>query len=648
MSSQTSKTSILTLFEHSLVRFGQSIAVEGPTQSLTYAQLNHQAEKVALRLAGLGIPERSVVGIFMDGSVEYVVAVLGTIKAGMIFMPMNTVFPGQRLISILDKTNPSVLITDSKNVSQLKQKITTSNQTTPSWPIINIPGELQSRDFLFEHQKTGPGGNITHESQGPLYKDLTDASYIITTSGSTGQPKAILGSNAGLTHFISWEINEFGLDPDVRVSLFSPVTFDVSLRDIFVPLAAGGTLCVPGDETVQNPVGLLNWMNLKKVTVTHMVPTLFRELTRTIMEQENKDPLLPSLKYVFLAGEPVYYSDISRWRQAASNGSKLINLYGPSETTLAKLFHRVDERIVKADETVPIGVPIPDTEALIINDGRACPAGLPGEIHIKTPFMSLGYYNDPQLTRENFVQNPLHRDEESVVYRTGDQGLVDSDGIIRFLGRLDGQVKLYGRRIELGEIESFLRQHRDVSEAAAAVREDASGDFRLIAYIVPREGKKPVVENLRAFLQDKLPDYMLPQVFVNLDALPLTHSGKIDRNALPDLGRQRPEMQSPYIPPANEHERTLCDIWEQVLGLDMVGTRDGFFDLGGTSILSIRLVDRIRQTMGVDLPVVKIFQYPNVSSLAAYIQGMMSSTRTYAGLEERAARRRAAIASRRR
>lgn len=645
---QTSKTHILTLFEHSLTRFDQRIAVEGPTQSLTYAQLNHQAEEVALRLAGLGMPPRSVIGIFMDGSVEYVVAVLGTLKAGMIFMPLNTVFPGPRLISILEKTGPQILITDSNNAPGLQQKIQHPDSSPRPWKIITISNSTDSSQQSPGLQQSGSAPGSLSETAETTDHGLVDACYIITTSGSTGQPKAILGSHSGLVHFISWEINEFGFNQDVRVSLFSPVTFDVSLRDIFLPLAAGGSLCIPGNETIQNPVGLLNWMNQKKVTVTHMVPTLFRELTRTIMEQDNEDHLLPSLEYLFLAGEPVYYSDISRWRQAAGNSSKLINLYGPSETTLAKLFYPVDEDNLQEAQMVPIGVPIPDTQALIIKDGQACRVDEPGEIHIQTPFMSLGYYKDPELTREHFIPNPLSQDPEDIVYKTGDQGAFDQDGQVRFLGRLDGQVKFYGRRIELGEIEAFLRQNQEVSQAAAAVRSDASGNYRLVGYIVPIDGKRPAVESLRGFLQERLPDYMLPQVFVNLDALPLTHSGKIDRNALPDLGRQRPQMHSPYIPPANEQEKILCDIWGQVLGLDMVGTKDGFFDLGGTSILSIRLVDRIRQAMGVDLPVVKIFQYPNVSLLSSYIQGISSSTNSYAGLEERASRRRAAIASRRR
>ncbi len=640
--------SINTILDASFARFGEKVAVEDHTRVLTYRELNANAESFARSLVALGLQPRSVVGIFMDGSIEYVIAVIGTLKAGMIFMPLNLAFPGGRLCSILEKTRPAVLIPAPNNEHDLRIKLQNFDSSIISKGIFVPPcieGDKTKEVHHGKFEKPDAGFPDTRQQ---LHDDLNDACYIITTSGSTGEPKAILGSQKGLAHFIEWEINEFGFDENARVSLLSSVTFDVSLRDIFAPLAAGGTICIPGEDTIHAPAKLFNWMHGRKVTVIHIVPTLFRMLTRAIADEKNITDALSNLKYVFLAGEVLHGNDIKNWRQVAGKRSRIINLYGPSETTLAKLFHRVDDESIDCREIVPIGVPIPDTEVLIIKDGISCSPGEPGEIHIKTPFMSKGYYRDEELTRTHFIPSPLGSDQNDIVYKTGDQGVISKEGIVRFLGRLDGQIKLHGRRIELGEIEARLRQHKDVRQAAADLRTDASGNPRIIGYIVPEQGAILAVENLRRFLREKLPDYMLPQMFVNLEILPLTHNGKIDRKALPDAGPERPVMEIPYVPPANEQEKILCDIWQQVLGLDRVGTQDSFFDLGGTSIQVVMLVEKIRAFLQVDLPVAKVFQYPNVSLLSEYLQGKNQNRTDYAGLEKRAQRRRAAASSKKR
>ena len=642
--------SLLALLGQSLSRFSSCVAVEDRTRRLTHSELHASANDFARTLTALHLPKKSIVGLYMDGSVEYIIALLGTLKADMIFMPLNTVFPRQRLLAMLEKTAPALLVTDHRLADELRMKTAAEGQDFATPALLVFPPHSETTGLIVSEgfrEQTGQGTSRSSLAETHVQSGLDDAGYILTTSGSTGESKAILGSLAGLAHFIQWETKEFGFNASTRGSLLSPVTFDVSLRDIFAPLSVGGCVCIPDGATMQNPLMLLQWLQENNITVMHIVPTLFRMLIHTMRTEGRGEAALPCLEHVLLAGEVVHGSDIKQWRQVAGKKSTLVNLYGPSETTLAKLFHRVDDDKVATEETVPIGRPLPDTEVFIVENGQACAPGEPGEIFIKTPYMSKGYYNDRQLTEKHFIPNPLSVDEAELIYKTGDQGVFLQDGSVRFLGRLDGQIKLHGRRIELEEIETTLRQHQDVQQAAAALKVDSNGIPRLIGYLVTAGGRRLTVETLRSFLEDKLPAYMLPQAYVHLGTLPLTHSRKIDRNALPEPGRERPDMECPYVPPGNEQEKVLCDIWGRILEVDRVGTQDGFFELGGTSVLAMRMIEVIRKALQVDLPVVKLFQYPNVALLAEYLQGLHACGVSFADPEQRGRQRRAIISSRR-
>jgi amino acid adenylation domain-containing protein len=630
-----------SIFEDTVSRFPEDTAVDEGWRSITYRELNANANCIAHALTSIGVSGQNIVAIYLDASIEYIVAVMGVLKAGAVFMPLNTQFPGKRLIDILSKTQPHILITSAPLENEFSAKVRGLRLSgdpgfmfvlddARSFNIKSFPGG--------QHVATGgnfPDGNLS------LIAGPDDGCYVITTSGSTGEPKAILGRQKGLSHFIRWEIGEFGLDENVRASLLSPLTFDVSLRDIFVPLTAGGTLCIPDDETRHNPRQLLNWMRLGRITLTHIVPTLFRLLTREIAESENSETMLPDLKYVMIAGEPLFGNDIINWRQVNGTHVELVNLYGPSETTLAKLYYRVKDQTFTPKEMVPIGYPIPNTEVLIVKDGKLCQVDETGEIYIKTAYMTKGYYNAPGLNEVSFVPNPLTKDHEDVVYKTGDQGRFMPDGGVRFEGRLDGQVKLYGNRVEIGEIEVVIRQYPLVWEAAVAARSDSYGNMRLVGYVVPESGNKPAVEALRRFLRERLPEYMVPAVFVTLEELPLTHNGKIDRGVLPEPGRTRPEMEQAYVSPATALEKMLTELWCRVLGLDTVGINDNFFDLGGTSVLAVHLVTLVQQELEIEMPVVKLFQYPNVSLMAKHLSQDQSEQISYENVEDRAQRRRA-------
>lgn len=627
---------LLSMLDDSRKRFGSRPAVEDEVCCLTHEQLHYKADFFAEILAKICLPVNSIVGIYMEGSADYVTVMLGTLKAGHIFMPLSTEFPAAKLQSILAKTTPSLLVTNETLSTELQRKLLYLNDNSQLPPDVFV---YPSSNFEVKNLAVSRRQPVSDSSD-----HTCDACYIFTTSGSTGAPKAILGSYLGLSHFIHWETSEFSLDQSTRGSLLSPVTFDVSLRDIFTPLAAGGCVCIPAEQTIRDPAGLYRWMRDKRISLTHIVPTLFRILTRAILEYEHNDSL-PDLKYILLAGEASYGSDIEKWRQAAGKTAQIVNLYGPSETTLAKLFCRVEDGTVATGEILPIGCPIPDTRVIIFAEDRACGVGEPGEIYLGTEFRSKGYYRDPELNAQHFVVNPLSLDPDDIFYKTGDQGEFLADGMVKFLGRLDGQVKLQGKRTDLGEIETVLRQYAGIRQAAVAVKKGGEDSQRLIGYIVFDDGALSV-EKIRSFLSEKLPDYMVPQIFVYLDALPLTHSGKVDRNALPDPGRRRPHLTTPYVPPQNDEEKILCSIWGNVLEVDEIGTRDGFFDLGGSSILGMSVVEQVRSRFNINMPIVKLFEYPNIALLAEYIRDVPQEGPAFGGLDERARQRRAKLSAR--
>lgn len=632
-----------SVFEDIVGQHPENIAIEDNSRSVTYRELNRYANRVAYALNGLDIGRQSIVGIYSEASIEYIVAILGVLKAGSIFIPLNTHFPDKYLTLILGKTKPQVIITNTSLEDEYFEKIQKLSFPACSSHMIVLD---EVCNFIVKNLPTGTpmdSGRVFADENPPLTTGPNDGCYIVTTSGSTGEPKAILGSQKGLSHFIHWEIGEFDLNEKVWVSFLSPVTFDVSLRDIFVPLMTGGTLCIPNEEIRREPKKLLKWMQDSAITITHIVPTLFRLLTRGMEASNNNEDTLPFMKYILIAGEALYGNDVINWRKAAGSRIELVNIYGPSETTLAKLFFCIKDEDFAPNEIVPIGKPIPDTDVLIINTDKLCSINETGEIYLKTPFMSKGYYNDHKLNEISFVQNPHITDRQEIVYKTGDLGEYTPDGNVRFLGRLDRQIKLYGNRIEIGEIEVALSQHPQVYEAAVAIRPDKLGNNRLVGYVVPKPGEKVKVESLRRFLADKLPDYMVPSIFVILKALPLTQNEKIDRRALPKPDHVRPEMEQAYISPSTSLERILSGIWCQVLGLDRVGVQDNFFDLGGTSILAVKVVELAEQEIKIELPIVKLFQYPNISSLAKYLSQSQSDQLSYDKIHDRAQLRESAF-----
>ena len=396
----------------------------------------------------------------------------------------------------------------------------------------------------------------------PDRADPAQAAYVMFTSGSTGEPKAILGSHAGLDHFIAWEQRELAAAATFRVANLAPTTFDVSLRDIFLPLVAGGTVCIPAPEIRMNAAALLAWLEAQRITVLHVVPSVFRQLLKEMETAGGRH--LASLRYILFAGEPLYGRDVAKTRALIGDAADLINLYGPSETSLAKFCLRIPRAATEPARMLPVGRPIDGTRVFLIRDNRAVAAGAIGEICIEPPFRPLGYLGMPDMTAAAFTGNPIDP-AGGVIYRTGDMGRLLADGDLEFIGRRDRQVKINGVRLELGEVEHAVGSHPDIEQAVVEALKGSDGESVLAAYFTE---KRPVdVEALRQRLQSALPPAMLPAFFVRLDAFPLNMNGKIDRQALP-----KPEAliydRIRYEPPSGEIETRLAAIWAEALGLE--------------------------------------------------------------------------------
>jgi amino acid adenylation domain-containing protein len=436
--------------------------------------------------------------------------------------------------------------------------------------------------------------------------------YVYFTSGSTGTPKGIAGRLKGIDHFMRWEIKTFGLDHHTRVGQFTAISFDAFLRDMFVALCTGGTVCVPPDrDSILDTRKLIDWIDEQKITLIHCVPSLFR----AVLNEELRADQFCSLKHILLSGEPLLPGDVKRWMNVYGERVQLVNLYGPTETTMTKFFYVVQPSD-RERRSIPIGKPMEGARALVLDEkGIVCPPGRVGDIYIRTPFRSLGYYGQPELTSEVFIRNPFSQDPGDIIYKTGDLGRLLEDGNFEFLGRKDQQVKIRGVRIELGEIEGLLREHTSVKDTAVVDREDTSGHKYLCAYVV--FSKEDQTDALRDFLSASLPEYMLPAAFVTLDKLPRTINGKVDRRALSTV-QSVINMQT-YVAPRTPVEVTLAGIWTRLLGIDQVGLNDNFFQIGGHSLLATQLISRVSESFNVGLPLRSLFDSPTIAGLALTI-----------------------------
>ncbi|MFH0728006.1 MAG: amino acid adenylation domain-containing protein [Pseudomonadota bacterium] len=620
------KKIIHTVFEEIAEKFTEKIAVRHAEREISYGDLNRLSGDIASRLSAVGVQRDVIVGILLESGIEYVAAILGVMKAGGVFLPLDMSFPEKRLEYILTKTVPEVLIAD-EGFDEVSRRLAGAGIRDGASPVIlidpdfrvTVRGEIGSTEKI-----SGDSSLFTvHSSPFTVHRppvtalpDPDDSAYIMYTSGSTGEPKAIVGCHKSLSHFVHWEVKEFGFDEHVRVTQLPPVTFDASLRDIFVPLITGGTLCIPEKEIRTDLNALLRWMEATGITLVHCVPSLFRMLLREIEDLGGGGEVLPELRYILMAGEPLYGKDVIRWMERVGERIELVNLYGPSETTLVKTFHRIRQRPAHPNAMIPAGLPISNTAILITKGKRLCEPGEIGDIFIKTPFGTKGYYRDPELTKMSFVPNPLTGDADDIVYKTGDMGRYLPDRSIEFIGRLDTQVKVNGVRIELGEIEKTLMGSDAIDQTVVVGHRSPENETTLVCYYTEKGATD--AGKISAWLREALPAYMVPSFYVRLDVFPLNINGKIDRKALP-----KPEAMIyegiAFQAPANETEEALARIWGEVLHLKKVGVNNPFFQTGGHSLTATRVLSRIYRELGVEVSLRDFFANQTIRALAALI-----------------------------
>ena len=575
---------VLDLFAVSVASRPSAIAVSSRGVEASYQMLDRRSNQIARALVASGAEPGAIVAVFVDDPIERIVAILACLKAGCVFASMDPQAPRERLRRMLQTMQAQWAIVDRSTGAEF-------GRVRGDEPIAVLStGNDRIRDGAF-----GPGvGPILamEFGQEPLRvaRSPDDPCYLYFTSGSTGTPKAILGRIRGLAHFIQWEIGAFGLGPGLRVSQLTGPAFDVYLRDVFAPLCSGGTVCVPPADVARDPLGLGRWLEAERIGLVHCVPSIFRLL----LQQELASDRFPDLHFVLLAGEALPSADANRWISRFGARARLVNLYGPTETTLAKFFHPLPAEPIEQD-FVPIGRPIPGAQALLLDERLTpCAPGELGELYIRTPYRSLGYLGGDATTAPVFIVNPFTGADDDILYRTGDLARLLPDGNFRFCGRKDFQVKIRGVRVEPAEVEARMLEHPGVREAVVVGSSDASGEMRLVAYYVPVAAPVPA-SSLRQFLSQALPEVMLPAVVVQLERFPLSPNGKLDRRALPPPGNARPDLAVSYEPASGAVESQLCKAFADALELELIGRNDNFFELGGNSLLAARLLAKLQQ-----------------------------------------------------
>jgi len=522
-------------------RTPDAVAVVFEDQQLSYRELNLRANQLAHYLQRLGVGTESLVALCMERSIDMVVALLGILKAGGAYVPLDPSYPRERLGFMLEDTEAAVLVTHERLIEKLPEQST------------HLVYLDKDREKIVAENSDNPVSGATAEN----------LAYVIYTSGSTGTPKGVMIRHCAISNHMLWMQEALPLHEGGRVLQKTPFSFDASIWEFYAPLLAGARLVMAPPGVHQDSARLIKVLVEQEVTVLQLVPSMLRIL----VEEEGLESC-QNLRRVFCGGEVLPFQLTERF--AGRSKAELYNLYGPTEATIDVTYGICGD---KDGQSVSIGRPIANMQVYILDSYlQPVPIGVVGELYIGGTGLARGYLNRPELTAEKFIPNPFSGDPSSRLYRTGDFARYLPYGNIEFLGRIDNQVKIRGFRIELGEIESVLGTHPGVRETVVLAREDSPGDKRLVAYVVAAPAFFPSASELRSFLKQKLPEYMVPSAFVFLDALPLTPNGKLDRNALPAPDLSRPELEQGFVAPRTPLEEIIAQIWAEVLKVEKVGT----------------------------------------------------------------------------
>lgn len=589
------------LFEEQVEKTPDAVAVVFENEQLTYSELNTRANQLAHYLQQLGVKLEVPVGICVERSLEMVIGLLGILKAGGAYLPIEPTYPLERQAFILKDAQTPVLLTQQHLAANLPTSATQVICLDTDWQIIN------------------------QQSTNNLVSDITtlNLAYIIYTSGSTGKPKGTLIHHQGLVNYLSWCSQAYGVEQGTGTIIHSPLGFDLTITSLFSPLLVGNQVEIlspdQGIETLANALRDRSNLSLVKITPAHL------KLLCQILSPQSA---AGRTRAFIIGGENLLAEDIAFWREFAPE-TMLVNEYGPTETVVGCCIYKVPTK-ENLSTSVAIGEPIANTQLYVLDQHcQPVPIGVVGDLHIGGLGLARGYLNQPQLTAQKFIPNPFSQTPGERLYKTGDLARYRADGVLEYLGRIDDQVKIRGFRIELAEIQSVILEYSGVKEAVVIAREDVPGNKRLAAYIVWNAESPSSIDVMQSFLQEKLPDYMVPSVFVPLKELPLTNNGKVNTKALPAPEQVRAESGT-FVPPTTPTEKLLAEIWTQVLRVERLGIHDNFFELGGDSILSIQIIAKANQA-GLQLIPKQMFDHQTIAKLAA-VAGTVRTIQAEQGL----------------
>jgi amino acid adenylation domain-containing protein len=584
--------------ERQVDRMPDAVAVDHGTASLTYAELEVRANQLAHCLRGHGVGPNVFVGILIERCFDMFVAVLAVLKAGGAWVPLDPEHPSARLAQVVEDTGTPLILTHERFAALL-------------------PGVVRdnARILCLDTDDAQVAG--FRDERLVCLNEPGDAAFMIYTSGSTGEPKGCPNTHRGISNYLQWMATTLGLEPGDRHLQKTAFTFDASAIDLLWPLVCGATAVIAAPGGHRDAAYLRTTIREQHITDTFFVPSMLH----AFLDEVGMDDCT-SVKRIVCGGE-VLRTDLVRRFHVCMPHARLINIYGPTECAVACTWW---ECVPGHDETpVPIGRPIPNTRIYLLDeDGRPVPPGAAGEIHLGGAHVGRGYWKRQELTVERFVADPFSSDPGARMFRTGDRGRFRPDGAIEFLGRVDFQLKLRGQRIEPGEIEAVLANHESVGQAVVVAQHPPRrrGAAVLTAYVVGRKGATaPSAETLRDHLSARLPDYMVPARFVRLDALPLSAHGKADRIALAQREEEPLPPSRPPVAPRNLNEMRMLSLWQKVLAIDGIGVRDDFFDLGGDSLVAIRLVREVRHMFGVELPLASLLGVNTIEGMVSLVNG---------------------------